>query len=272
MESQSILIKDAIIIGKNIEKGSLLIENDKITQINHQINLNDADQVINGEGKVLIPGLVNTHTHLSMTLMRGLADDLPLETWLNQYIWPVEANLNGKHCYAGALLAGVEMIKSGTTTCNDMYFFMDQVARAVDEAGIRGVLSHGMIDMEDPGKRNAEFKESLRLIKKCHNTAEGRIQVAFGPHAPYTCSRELLEGVRREADKYGVMIHIHVGETRQEVDQILENHGSRPFEYLEKIGFLGGDVLAAHAVWLSESEMDLIKKRDVKLSITPPVI
>ncbi len=269
MESQSILIKNAIIIGPEIKKGSLLVENDKITNINDNIDSNDADEVIDAEGKVLIPGLINTHTHLSMTLMRGLADDLPLDAWLNEYIWPVEANLDGEHCYAGALLACVEMIKSGTTCFNDMYFFMDHVARAVDEAGLRGMLSHGMIDLGDEEKRKKEFKETIRIIKKCHNTAEGRVKVAFGPHAPYTCSTELLEGVRKEADKYGVKIHIHVGETRSEVDQILEGQGSRPFEYLEEIGLLGEDVIAAHAVWLSDDEMDIIKEREVKLSHNP---
>lgn len=269
MESQSILIKNATIIGPEIKKGSLLIENDKITDINDEINSSDADEVINGEGKVLIPGLINTHTHLSMTLMRGLADDLPLDTWLNEHIWPVEANLDGEHCYSGALLACVEMIKSGTTSFNDMYFFMDHVAKAVDEAGLRGMLSHGMIDLGDEEKRKKEFKETIRIIKKCHNTAEGRIKVAFGPHAPYTCSTELLEGVRKEADKYGLKIHIHVGETRNEVDQILEAQGSRPFEYLEEIGLLGKDVIAAHAVWLSDDEMEIIKKRDVKISHNP---
>jgi 5-methylthioadenosine/S-adenosylhomocysteine deaminase len=269
MESQSIMIKNATIIGPEIKKGSLLIENDKITSIHNNINSNDADEVIDGEGKVLIPGLVNSHTHLSMTLMRGLADDLPLDTWLNEYIWPVEANLDGEHCYTGALLACAEMIKSGTTTCSDMYFFMDHVAQALEESGLRGVLSHGMIDQGDPDKRKQEFKETTRIIKKCHDTADGRIKVAFGPHSPYTCSRELLEGVRKEADKYGLKIHIHVAETSYEVDQTIETQGKRPFEYLEDIGFLKEDVMAAHAVWLSDNEMDIIKEREVKLSHNP---
>ena len=192
METRTILIKNAQILGGNYNKASVLIENDKIIEIDNKIDFNSADKVINAENKILMPGMVNTHTHLSMTLLRGLADDLPLDTWLNEHIWPMEAHLNGDYCYAGALLACVEMIKSGTTTFNDMYFFMDDVARAVDESGLRGVLSHGMIDLGDEEKRKAEFKESKRLIEKCHDTAEGRITVAFGPHSPYTCSKELL--------------------------------------------------------------------------------
>ncbi len=269
MESKNILIKDATIIANKIIKGSLLIQNDKIVEISDKIGVNDADDVINAEGKVLIPGLVNTHTHLSMTLMRGLADDMPLETWLNNHIWPVEAELNGEHCYAGALLACAEMIKSGTTCFNDMYFFMDHVARAADEAGIRGMLSHGMIDFGDEDKRKREFKETVRIIKKCHDTGDGRIKVAFGPHSPYTCSQELLEGVKKESAKYGVRIHIHVAETQKEVSDVINAHGKRPFEYLDEIGFLGSEVTAAHGVWLSEPEIDIIKESDVKISHNP---
>ena len=269
MENKNILIKDAIIISNEIKKGSLLIQNDKIVEISNKIGVNDADEVIDASGKILIPGLVNTHTHLSMTLMRGLADDMPLETWLNNYIWPVEAELNPEYCYAGALVACAEMIKSGTTCFNDMYFFMDNVAKAADEAGLRGIISHGMIDFGDEDKRKQEFTESIRIIKKCHNTGDGRIQVAFGPHSPYTCSQELLKEVKREATKYGVRIHIHVSETQKEVSDILEVHGKRPFEYLDEIGFLGSEVTAAHAVWLSKNEIELIKQSEVKLSHNP---
>ncbi len=269
MENKNILIKDAIIISNEIKKGSLLIQNDKIVEISNKIGVNDADEVIDASGKILIPGLVNTHTHLSMTLMRGLADDMPLDTWLNNYIWPVEAELNPEYCYAGALVACAEMIKSGTTCFNDMYFFMDNVAKAADEAGLRGIISHGMIDFGDEDKRKQEFTESIRIIKKCHNTGDGRIQVAFGPHSPYTCSQELLKEVKREATKYGVRIHIHVSETQKEVSDILEVHGKRPFEYLDEIGFLGSEVTAAHAVWLSKNEIELIKQSEVKLSHNP---
>src|SRR5690606_19735242 len=143
-------------------------------------------------------------------------DDLLLDNWLNDHIWPTEANLDGDICYAGALLACVEMIKSGTTTLNDMYFYMDQVAQAIDESGIKGIISHGMLDMGDEEKRKAEYKETLRIIDKCHDTADGRIKVSLGPHAPYTCSTELLNWVRKKADQLGLRIHIHVSETEFE--------------------------------------------------------
>lgn len=269
MESESILIKNTTIIADEIKKSSILIEDDKIAQINLDLNSKDADTVIDGEGKVLIPGLVNSHTHLPMTLMRGLADDLLLETWLNDYIWPTEANLDGDHCYAGAKLACAEMIKSGTTTFNDMYFFMDHVAKAVEESGVRGNISHGMLDMGDEDKRKAEFKETKKIIDKCHNTADGRIKVSLGPHAPYTCSTELLNWVRKRADQMDLRIHIHVSETEFEVRQIIDTYQCRPFEYLDEIGFLKDDVLAAHAVWLSDSEIEILKDRMVKISHNP---
>lgn len=269
METKSILIDNVTILGNEIKKGSVLIENDKIIDINKNKGQKDADEIINGERKVIMPGIVNTHTHLSMSLLRGLSDDLPLDTWLNHHIWPVEANLNGDYCYAGALLACMEMIKSGTTTFNDMYFFMDQVAKAVDEAGLRGMLCHGMIDLGQEEKRKAEFKETMRIIEKCHNRADGRIKVAFGPHAPYTCSEELLRGVREKADKMGLKIHIHVSETQFEVQQVMEAHGSRPFEYLHEIEFLSEDIIAAHAVWLSDKEIEIIKEKKVSLSHNP---
>ena len=150
-----------------------------------------------------------------------------------------------------------------------MYFFMDHVAKAADDAGLRGIISHGMIDFGEEDKRKKEFKESIRIIKKCHNTGDGRIQVAFGPHSPYTCSQELLKEVKVQAARYGVRIHIHVSETEKEVSDTLKDHGKRPFEYLDEIGFLGNEVTAAHAVWLSKNEIDIIKHREVKLSHNP---
>ncbi|MDP3066927.1 MAG: amidohydrolase family protein, partial [Methanobacteriaceae archaeon] len=157
----------------------------------------------------------------------------------------------------------------GTTCCSDMYFFMDDVARALDKVGLRGVISHGMIDKGDEQKRKKEIKETNRIIEKCHNTSDGKIKVSLGPHAPYTCSEELLRWTRKKADAHDIKIHIHVSETETEVQNFLESHGKRPFEYLDDIGLLGQDLLAAHAVWLSDDEMDIIKEMEVKLSHNP---
>ena len=272
MSDNTILIKNALILSPNInfeERQSLLIKDDIIAQIAPEIDESGVDKIIDANEKILLPGLINTHTHLSMTLFRGLADDLSLDSWLNDHIWPMEANLNGDYCYIGALLGAVELIKSGTTTFSDMYFYMEDVARAVDEAGIRAVLSYGMIDFGDAEKRENEIKENLTLFENCNGMADGRIKVFFGPHSPYTASEELLIRVRELADEYNMGIHIHVSETQKEINDISEEKGLRPFEYLDKIGFLGPDVVAAHCVWLSDNEIDIIKKNNVKVSHNP---
>ena len=270
--NNTILIKNALILDYNNfenKKQSLLIKDDLIAEISDSIDDGNVDKIIDAEGKILLPGLINTHTHLSMTLFRGLADDLSLDSWLNDHIWPMEANLNGDYCYIGALLGAVELIKSGTTTFSDMYFYMEDVARAVEDAGIRAVLSYGMIDFGDAERREAEIEENLQLFKSCNGMADGRIKVFFGPHSPYTASEELLIKVRELADEYNMGIHIHVSETEKEINDSLDEKGLRPFEYLEKIGFLGPDVVAAHCVWLSDEEIEIIKKHNVKVSHNP---
>ncbi len=270
--NNTILIKNALILNPNNfenKKQSLLIKDDLIAEISDEIDDSNADKIIDAEGKILLPGLINTHTHLSMTLFRGLADDLSLDSWLNDHIWPMEANLNGDYCYIGALLGAVELIKSGTTTFSDMYFYMEDVARAVEDAGIRAVLSYGMIDFGDAERREAEIKENMALYDACNGMADGRIKVFFGPHSPYTASEELLVKVRELADEHNIGIHIHVSETQKEINDSLDERGIRPFEYLEKIGFLGPDVVAAHCVWLSDEEIEIIKKHGVKVSHNP---
>ena len=272
MADNTILIKNALILNPENPidgKKDLLIKNDLIHEIGEGLSDDNVDKVIDATDKILLPGLVNTHTHLSMTLFRGLADDLSLDEWLNDNIWPVEANLNEYYCYIGALLGAVELIKSGTTTFSDMYFYMEDVAKAVEESGIRAVLSYGMIDFGDEEKRKSEIEQNMKLFESCNNTADGRITVFFGPHSPYTASEELLKEVRKLADETGMGIHIHVSETQKEIDDVSAEKGLRPFEYLDSIGFLGPDVVCAHSVWLSDKEIEIIKEKDVKISHNP---
>ncbi len=263
-----ILVKDACVVTMNpgrqvIERGSVAIEGDKIVAVGDEFK-DKADRVIDACGKVVLPGLVNAHTHLAMVLQRGLADDLPLMEWLATKVWPFEQNVKDKDCQVGSLLGCLEMIKSGTTCFADQYFKMDQVARAVDEAGVRGVLSYGMIDMGDQKKRESEVRISQDFVKDFHGKAKGRITTMLGPHAPYTCSKECLLEVKELAKKFGVGIHIHVSESRDELKQITEKYGKRPVEYLDSIGFLGPEVLAAHCVWVNDSEISILRDRGVK--------
>lgn len=270
MENSSILIKNATILnpGQDTQKSSVLIENDMITKISDDLVDGDAYKVIDAKNKILIPGLVNTHTHISMNVLRGIGDDLPLDTWLNDCIWPLEANLTEDICYNGALLACIEMIKTGTTCFNDMYFNMGSVAKAVEDSGMRGLLSYCIIAFDDETLQK-EIKYTNELIDNYHNTAEGRVTTAIGPHAPYTTTPDALKWVREESTKRGMPIHIHVSETKKEIDDIVELYGMRPFEYLEDLGFLNSDVIAAHSVHLSEKEIEIIKKYDVKISHNP---
>lgn len=262
-----ILVKDGYLITMDperrvLKRGSVAIEGNEISAIGKDV-MESADTVIDAKGKVIMPGLINAHTHLSMTLLRGVADDMELMPWLEK-IWPIERNLTGDDCYAGALLGCLEMIKSGTTCFADQYFYMEDVARAVEEAGIRGVLSRGIIEAQGPEKLKRTIEEGERLVKNCHGKADGRILTMFGPHAAYTCSPECLIQVKELAKKYGVGIHIHASESKDEVDKVMKKYGKRPVEHLDSIKFLGPEVLAAHCVWLTEREIKIIKERGVK--------
>jgi len=248
---------------RTLKRGSVAIEGDKITAVGKDVK-ERADTVIDARGKAVLPGLINAHTHLSMTLLRGVADDMPLLEWLETKIWPIEKNLTAQDCYLGALLGCLEMIKSGTTCFADQYFFMEDVARAVEEAGLRAMLSYGIIELGDPKRRESELRAGEKLVKTCQGAAGERIQTMFGPHAAYTCSPECLMQVKELAKKYKVGIHTHISETRDEVDKIMKKYGKRPVEHLDSIGFLGPEVLAAHCVWLTEREIAIIQKRGVK--------
>ena len=267
-----ILIKGAL-LNNNIQ--DLLIEGNKIKRIGKNLidkeNLNEKDlKIIDGKNKMAIPGLVNTHTHIPMTLFRGVADDLPLMEWLNDYIWKMEAKLNEDIVYAGALLGCIEMIKSGTTTFNDMYFYLDGIIKAVKETGIRSFLAYGMIDLFDEEKREKELKTSEETIKQIKKLNDQRINPVLGPHAPYTCSKELLMETHNMAKEYDVPIHIHMNETLDEIKTIKEKTGMRPFEYLNSFGFFDDvKVISAHCVHLSEDELNIIKNKNIAVSHNP---
>ncbi len=246
-----------------IKGGSVMIEWDKIVAVGKDIKEN-ADIVIDADGKVVMPGLINCHTHLAMTLLRGVADDMELMPWLQTKIWPLEKHLNAERVRVGASLGALEMIKSGTTCFADQYFYMEEVAKAVDQSGMRGVLSYGIIEMGSAEKRESELAAGEKLVKSCHGMANGRILTMFGPHAPYTCSTECLLKVKELAAKYQVGIHTHIAETKGEYDDIKKKYGSHPVEYLDSIGFLGPEVLAAHSIYLAPHGISIYKNRGVK--------
>ncbi|MDU2065650.1 MAG: amidohydrolase [Sporomusaceae bacterium] len=264
----SILIKDAEVLGTNgaIIKQDLFIKDGKIAALGQNLT-NQADKVINGSHKLAIPGLVNTHTHAAMTLFRSYADDMLLMDWLQQKIWPAEANLTPEDVYWGTLLAIVEMIQTGTTTFADMYFHMDQVAKAVEESGMRAVLARGMAGVAPNGQQ--ALKDSEVFYKDWHNKADGRITVRLGPHAPYTCPPDYLKQVVALAEKLEAGIHIHLSETKGEVEECQKKHGLSPIALMEKVGLLNHPVLAAHCVHLSTEDIALLKKYHVTVAHNP---
>ncbi len=246
-----------------IEHGSVAVEGGRVKAVGKEIE-ESADTVIDASGKAVLPGLINAHTHLSMTLLRGMADDMAIMPWLQDVIWPAEKRMTEKHCYTGALLGCLEMIKSGTTCFADMYFFMNDVAKAVAKTGLRASLSYGIIEMDDITRRESEIKAGEKFVKSHHGAANGRIQAMFGPHAPYTCSPECLTRVKELAKKYEVGIHIHLAETKANVDAMNQRYGKRPVEHLQDLDFLGPEVLAAHCVWLTEEEIGHLRGSGTK--------
>jgi len=230
-----------------------------------------AEKLIDGRGKVAMPGLVNCHTHLAMTLFRGIAEDQPLQKWLKQTIWPLEAKLKPSDVYDGALLGCLEMIKNGTTTFADMYFHEDQVAKTVEKAGLRAVLAQGILEADVLLRGEKMLRESVNFAKKYDGYADGRVTAQLGPHTLYTCSLPLLRKVRERATELKVGIHIHLAESEETVNLTKKKHGLSEVELLEKIGFLGSDVLAAHCIHLAKKEMGIMAKRNVKVSYNPVV-
>jgi 5-methylthioadenosine/S-adenosylhomocysteine deaminase len=227
-------------------------------------------QTINVSGQVVLPGLVNTHGHAPMVLYRGLADDLALMDWLQNYIFPAEARtVTPDFVRTGTRLAALEMIQSGTTTHADMYYFEEEVAKATREAGMRGVLGETIINFPSPDAKTPA--DALARAESFIKTFRGDALIvpAIAPHAMYTVDEQWLRASRALADKYSIPVLLHLGETQDEVKTSLEQHKARPAEYLESIGFWGPRTVAAHGVWLSDDEIALLARRHVALSHNP---
>lgn len=226
-----------------------------------------ASRVLDGKDLLAMPGFINTHTHAAMNLFRSYADDMHLMDWLQQKIWPAEARLEAEDVYWGTQLAIAEMLRTGTTTFSDMYFFMPDVARAVAESGIRACLSRGMAGIA-PNAETA-LTESASFFREYHGAADGRITVMLGPHAPYTCPPAYLERVVSMAHDLRAEVHIHLAETAGEVADCQKEHGATPMELMERLGLLECGVLAAHCVHLSDADIELMARRKVRVAHNP---
>ncbi|RJS75474.1 amidohydrolase [Methanophagales archaeon] len=261
----AILIKNVLLEGK---KRNIYIEGNLIAAISEAGNNKEAEFVIDGKDKAAIPGLFNAHTHAAMTLLRGYADDMQLQEWLSTKIWPIEERMTEEDVYWGTKLACLEMIKSGTVFFNDMYWHWRGSVRAVIESGIRAALSAVFIDGFDEGHAKEQMKRNETLYEESKNLPE-RIIFMLGPHAIYTVSEESLCWVRDFAEEHDLLVHIHLSETEREVRECVEVYGMRPVEFLDSIGFLSPRTIAPHCVHLSRKEIEILKKRDVKIVHTP---
>jgi len=257
-----------------IKHGIICIKDGRLKRISakaHEQKLPDSKEVIDAKDGIVLPGLVNTHTHLPMTLFRGLADDLPLNIWLNEHIFPAEKeNINPKSVRYGTLLACSEMLLSGTTTCCDGYFLEEIVAEAVNDSGMRAILGQGVIDFPAPGVADPSenIKNAEEFAKKWLGVSPNIIPSIFC-HSPYTCSTRTLKDAKTAADNKGLLFQIHVSETKQEFNQIQSEHRMTPVEYLDSIGILDANTLLAHCVWIDDHDIEIIAKQNAKISHNP---
>ena len=256
-----------------IEDGSVVVRGGRILDVGTRAEVDAkyvAAETIDARGKVITPGLINGHTHVPMTLFRGLADDLDLNEWLTKYIFPAEAkNVTEEFVRVGARLGLAEMIRGGTTTYCDMYYFEDAIADETARAGVRGVLGETVIDF--PVADNKTWSEALAYTERFVRKWKGHALVvpAIAPHAPYTVSEEHLKEVHAFSDRTGAPVVIHVSETRKEVDDLIKSKGLSPVDYLARIGFLNNRVIAAHVVHPSQEEIAVLKRLGVGVVHNP---
>lgn len=261
-----ILIKNAFDGQKRID---LLIEGNRIARIAKHVDAPEGATIINATDKAIIPGLINTHTHAAMTLMRGYGDDLPLMTWLQDYIWPLEDKMTEEDVYIGAKLAMLEMIKTGTTTYLDMYMHPLMGAKAAEEMGLRAMISYTLFDQGNPERAQLDRERSEMYLERFKTEFSDRIMFNLGPHAIYTVSGEQLQFCHEFCKKHNLKIHLHLSETEGEVEECIKQHGMRPVKYLEKLGILSEALILAHVIWVDDEELDLLAKYNVSVVHNP---
>jgi 5-methylthioadenosine/S-adenosylhomocysteine deaminase len=257
-----------------IENGLICTDADRIVRVEpltDEKDLPEAKTVIDAGGGLILPGLVNAHTHSPMTLLRGLAEDLPLQEWLNDHIFPAEAaHMTAANVSIGTTLACAEMMLSGTTTCCDGYFLEEAVAESVAACGLRAVLGQGVIDFPAPGIPDP--KENIAVARRFTESWTGRdmrIRPSVFCHSPYTCSTETLKSAKKLAQKQGLLFQIHAAETRDEHDRIRAQHGTTPIGYLDRLGLIDAATLLVHAVWVDENDMAVVADRGAAVAHCP---
>ncbi len=256
----------ALLPDMTIRETDVCVEGNRIAAVGEVPAGFHADTVVEGKDRLLLPGLVNAHTHTYMTMFRGCADDLPFAEWLNGHIDPLEAQMTAEDCYWSTLLGNMEMILNGTTASIDMFIYTETASRAAEECGFRTVLTRGLTGPEGGERRLNEFFGEYEAWKgRC-----SRVTFALGPHAPYSCSEEYLRQVADLAREKDLGLHIHISESKFEQNLIRQQYGCTPAELLDKCGILGKKTLAAHGVYLDEADIALLAERGVSV-VTNPV-
>lgn len=253
--------------GKTIPNKNIEIIDRFISSFPKNPDESSYDEIIDGHNMLALPGLVNTHTHVAMTLFRSYADDMALMDWLQNKIWPAEEHLDDDIVYWGSMLAFAEMIRGGTTAFCDMYMFMDACAKAADKAGIRGNLSRGLAGISPNAQKGID--ENVELYKNWNGAGNGRFKVMMGPHAPYTCPPDYIKQVISVAEKYDMGIHIHLSETKGEVDNCLKEYNQTPIALMDSLGLFDRPTLAAHCVHVNDEDMDIVSRKHVSVAHNP---
>src|SRR5881397_2129599 len=249
------------------DDGAVVVRGDTIVAVGPRAEVEAkyaSSQTIDARGKLVLPGFINGHTHVPMTLFRGLHDDVTLNDWLYKYIFPAEAkNVNEEFVRWGTRLAAAEQIRAGVTTFADMYYFEDAIAEETKAAGMRGVLGETFIDF--PAPDNKTHEAALEYAEKFLKRWQGDplIHAAVAPHSMYTCSQKTLQDTAALSRRYSAPILIHVAETKKELNDSREKNGTTPVQYLDKLGILGPDVLAAHCIFVDETDRKILAQRQV---------
>lgn len=252
------------------KNADIVIKDGKIVDIGQNKKNDYYGKTITGKNKVAIPGFINTHTHAAMTLLRGYGSDNPLKVWLEEYIWPAEGKyVSYEFVKDGTQIAVYEMLRTGTTTFVDMYFYENAVADVIKQVGIRGVLSTGILDFPTPGAKTPDegISKTVDFIQEYRN--DPFVIPAIGPHAPYTCSPQTLKKAYEVAERYDVIYHIHIAETEFEVKTVKEKYGKTPVEHLHSVGVLSERTLAAHMVYPTDKEIGILSETGVKVAHCP---
>lgn len=271
------LIKNASVVtmnqnGEIFKACDVLIDNGLISAIG---SINDEQKqnatTIDASGKLLMPGLINGHCHVPMTLLRNFADDMDLQTWLFNYIFPTEEKMTDEDIYWGSFLGIMEMVATGTTCFIDMYDHINDLAKAVDESGIRAQLSRGVTNFENGTDFTLHkgLNEAIDFYRQWNGAANGRITGAFAPHAIYTCSTDFIKAIIETSKSFDAPIHVHLDETRVEHEDCLRKHGKTPTRYLYDLGLFDQRTVAAHCVWITDDDISLLKEKNVSISHNP---